>query len=88
MKLAERADTKEIVIRIDPKYFRPAEVDQLIGDPSKAYKKLGWNPSINLEKLVEEMINEDKKIVKAENILSEKGFRFNKSLGNYLKFYE
>tara|TARA_B000000609_G_C24004838_1_gene256930 strand:- start:214 stop:678 length:465 start_codon:yes stop_codon:yes gene_type:complete len=79
-EVGRRADTKEIVIRIDPKYFRPAEVDQLIGDPSKAYKKLGWKPCINLEKLVVEMINEDKKIVKAENILSEKGFRFNKSL--------
>ncbi len=79
-EVGKRADTKEIVIRIDPKYFRPSEVDQLVGDPSKAYKKLGWKPTITLENLVEEMINEDKKIVRAQKILSEKGFRLNNSL--------
>ena len=79
-EVGKRADTKEIVIRIDPKYFRPSEVDQLVGDPSKAYKKLGWKPKITLENLVEEMINEDKKIVRAQKILSEKGFRLNNSL--------
>ena len=79
-EVGKRADTKEIVIRIDPKYFRPSEVDQLIGDPSKAYKKLGWNPTITLENLVEEMINEDKKIVRAQKILFEQGFKINNSL--------
>ena len=79
-EVGKRADTKEIVIRIDPKYFRPSEVDQLIGDPSKAYKKLGWNPTITLENLVEEMINEDKKIVRAQKILFEQGFKLNNSL--------
>jgi len=78
-EVGKRADTKEIVVRIDPKYFRPSEVDQLIGDPSKAQQKLGWVPTITLEKLVEEMINEDKKIVRAQKILSEKGFRLNNS---------
>ena len=78
-EVGKRADTKEIVVRIDPKYFRPSEVDQLIGDPSKAQQKLGWVPTITLEELVEEMIIEDKKIVRAQKILSEKGFRLNNS---------
>ncbi len=82
-EVGKRADTKEIVVRIDPKYFRPSEVDQLIGDPSKAQQKLGWIPTITLEKLVEEMINEDKKIVRAQNILSEKGFRLNNSFESF-----
>ena len=55
-----RADTKEVVIRIDQKYFRPAEVDQLLGDPSKAFKKLNWVPKTTLEELIEEMVVEDR----------------------------
>ncbi len=55
-----RADTKEVVIRIDKKYFRPAEVDQLLGDPSKAFKKLNWEPKTTLEELIEEMVTEDR----------------------------
>ena len=39
-----RADTNKIVVRVDPRYFRPTEVEQLKGDPTKAYKKLGWTP--------------------------------------------
>ena len=45
-EVGRRADTQEIVIRIDPRYFRPAEVDTLLGDPSKAKNILGWSPSI------------------------------------------
>tara|TARA_A100001388_G_scaffold275967_1_gene262572 strand:+ start:7198 stop:8316 length:1119 start_codon:yes stop_codon:yes gene_type:complete len=79
-EVGKRADTKDIVIRIDPKYFRPSEVDQLVGDPSKAFKKLQWQPTVSLEKLVDEMITEDKKIVNAEKILSEKGFKLKNTL--------
>jgi len=59
-EIGRRADTGEIVIRVDPKYFRPTEVDQLQGDPTKALNKLGWSPKISLDKLIEEMINYDK----------------------------
>ncbi len=79
-EVGKRADSEEIVIRIDPKYFRPTEVDQLIGDPSKAYKQLGWKPKISLEDLIEEMIIEDKKIAKSESILLKEGFKSNNSL--------
>ena len=56
----KRADTGEVVVRIDPRYFRPAEVETLLGDPTKAKEKLNWIPSTTLEELVAEMINADK----------------------------
>ena len=51
--------TKKVLIRIDPKYFRPTEVDLLLGDPSKAKQKLGWEPKILFHELVEEMVAAD-----------------------------
>jgi len=54
----------DIVVKVDPNYFRPTEVDILIGDSSKAYKKIGWKPKITFEKLVEEMVDEDYKKLK------------------------
>ena len=49
-----RRSTGEVVVRIDPRYFRPAEVETLLGDPTKAHEKLGWMPSTTLEELVKE----------------------------------
>jgi GDPmannose 4,6-dehydratase len=49
----------DIIVKVDPKYFRPTEVDLLIGDPSKANKKLGWKPKYTLEALVKEMVSSD-----------------------------
>ena len=60
-EIGRRADTNEIIIKIDPKYFRPTEVEKLCGDATKAYKKLNWEPRISLEDLIKEMIIEDKK---------------------------
>lgn len=60
-------ETNEILIEVDPQYFRPTEVDQLLGDPTKATKKLGWNPTqTSFETLVKEMVREDLKLVKKE----------------------
>ena len=73
-EIGRRPDTNQIVIRIDPRYFRPTEVDILIGDPSKAKKELGWEPKISLDDLIKEMICEDLKKVKEELVLKEKGF--------------
>jgi GDPmannose 4,6-dehydratase len=53
-------NSKKIVIRVDPKYFRPAEVETLLGDASKAKEKLGWEPKISFKKLVEDMCNYEK----------------------------
>jgi len=65
-EIGRRADTKDIVIRVDKRYFRPTEVDILIGDSKKAFKKLGWKPKINLEELIDEMIEKDLKEAKKE----------------------
>jgi GDPmannose 4,6-dehydratase len=48
-------NTKKTVIKVDPKYFRPAEVETLLGDASKAKEKLGWEPKISFKELVEDM---------------------------------
>ena len=68
-----RADTKEIVIKVDQRYFRPTEVEQLRGDPSKAYNQLSWEPKTSLEELIDEMIKCDKQLAKQEKILKETG---------------
>ena len=78
-----RKDNGQEVIRIDPRYYRPCEVDSLLGDASKAKKKLGWKPKINLETLVEEMINSDKEEALRESLLKEKGFKVNQSIEAY-----
>ena len=76
-EVGRRADTNEIVIRIDPKYFRPTEVDQLLGDPTKAFKKLGWQPKTTLEELVSEMVENDLQEAVKESMLKKQGFRVN-----------
>ena len=59
-EVGRRADTGEIVIKIDPRYYRPTEVQELMGDASKAKNKLGWKPKITLEELVSEMVKAEK----------------------------
>ena len=54
----------EDIIKVDPRYFRPSEVETLLGDASKAKDKLGWSPKISFEQLVKEMVDEDLKQVK------------------------
>ena len=70
-EIGRRADTNEIVIKIDSKYFRPTEVEQLCGDATQAYDKLGWKPKINLEELISEMVSEDKDLAKSELLQNE-----------------
>ena len=60
------AGSGRVLVRIDPRYFRPTEVDLLIGDPSKARSKLGWQHSVSFEALVAEMVASDLKTVTAE----------------------
>ena len=56
----------DIVIRIDPEYFRPSEVDYLLGDSTKARQKLGWSPRYTIDTLIEEMMQADFKRAKME----------------------
>ena len=69
-----RADTSEVVVRIDPRYFRPAEVETLLGDPTKAREKLGWTPTTTLEQLVGEMVAADVEEAAKEATLRREGF--------------
>ncbi len=63
-----RADNGEIVIRVDKRYYRPTEVNELLGDSTKAQKELGWKPKITLEEMISEMIIADKKLARQEKI--------------------
>ena len=76
-EIGRRADNKEIVVKIDQRYFRPTEVDKLIGDSTKGFRKLGWKPEISLEDMIEEMINLDKNKALKESMLIKKGFEVN-----------
>ncbi len=77
-----RADTGDVVVRIDPRYFRPAEVETLLGDPTKAKEKLGWTPTTTLEELVAEMVDADREDAKKEAYLQGKGFAVVASMEN------
>ena len=57
------------IIKVDQRYFILSEVDNLLGDPSKAIKKLGWKPKVSLEELCKEMMDEDLKFSKRDNYL-------------------
>lgn len=63
------------VVAIDPRYFRPTEVDLLIGDPTKAQTKLGWKPRYDLPALVKEMVHADLELFRREKLLKEAGFK-------------
>ena len=65
---------REVVV-VDPNYFRPTEVDLLIGDPSKAKRELGWAPKYTLETIIKEMMESDLKLMKQDQYLSDGGFK-------------
>jgi GDPmannose 4,6-dehydratase len=65
----------QTVVLVDPKYYRPTEVDLLIGDATKAHKQLGWKPKYDLASLVKEMTLSDLHLMKKEKFLSDGGFR-------------
>ena len=67
------------IIKIDPKYFRPTEVENLIGDPSKAKKELNWVPEISAKDLCKEMVQNDLNEAKKMALLIDNGYKNNKS---------
>ena len=79
-EVGKRADTGQIVIRIDQKYFRPTEVEYLLGDSSVAYQDLGWVPKTTLEDIVSEMITHDNEEAKKDLLLKQKGYAFQNSI--------
>jgi GDPmannose 4,6-dehydratase len=62
-------------VAVDPRYFRPTEVETLLGDPTKAKEKLGWTPKITLEEMVHEMMENDISIAKRDSLVKEHGFK-------------
>lgn len=63
------------IVQVDEKYFRPTEVETLLGDPSKAKEKLGWTPKITFDELVAEMVREDYKSAQRDELIKEHGFK-------------
>jgi len=66
--------TGHCIVAVDPRYFRPAEVDTLLGDPTKAKEKLGWSPRTSFEELVREMVTEDLKEAERDDLVTQHGY--------------
>jgi GDPmannose 4,6-dehydratase len=64
-----------VIMRIDPRYFRPAEVETLLGDPSKAKKVLSWVPEITAQEMCAEMVRDDHKAAMGSRLLVDHGFQ-------------
>jgi GDPmannose 4,6-dehydratase len=66
---------EKCIVQVDPRYFRPTEVDTLLGDPTKAKEKLGWVPKTSFEELVSEMIREDYKSAQRDELIKQHGYQ-------------
>jgi len=64
----------DVIVKVDSRYFRPAEVETLLGDPSKAKDKLGWVPEITTQQMCAEMVAEDLKAAKRHALLKQYGY--------------
>jgi GDPmannose 4,6-dehydratase len=65
----------DCIVAVDPRYFRPTEVETLLGDPSKAKEKLGWEPKIDFDQLVSEMVQEDLSAATRDELVQNHGYR-------------
>jgi GDPmannose 4,6-dehydratase len=74
---AGRANCKvgDVIVKVDPRYYRPTEVETLLGDPTKAQQKLGWTPKITLRELVSEMITCDYQAAQRDHLITQAGFQ-------------
>jgi GDPmannose 4,6-dehydratase len=72
----------DVLVRVDPRYFRPAEVETLLGDPSRAKEKLGWVPEITTQQMCEEMVAEDLKVAQRHAFLKANGHPVSISVEN------
>ena len=73
-KVAPSISIGDVIIKVDPRYFRPAEVETLLGDPTKAKEKLGWVPQITVEQMCAEMMANDMDIAKRHSLLKSHGY--------------
>ncbi|EPK6164903.1 GDP-mannose 4,6-dehydratase [Providencia stuartii] len=81
-EIAPSVNVGDIIVRVNPKFFRPAEVETLLGDPSKAKEKLGWVPEITVEQMCAEMVAADIEKAKQHALLKTNGFDVSISLEN------
>jgi GDPmannose 4,6-dehydratase len=65
----------DVIVRIDPRYFRPTEVDTLLGDPTKAREKLGWTATTTIEQLIAEMVESDLRLAERDALVAREGYR-------------
>ena len=65
----------KVIVKVDPRYFRPTEVETLLGDPTKAREKLGWTPKISFKELVSEMVREDLKAAERDELVKKHGYQ-------------
>jgi len=72
------AASGKTIVRIDSRYFRPTEVDSLLGDASKARQKLGWRPETSFESMIQEMIEHDLELAKRDALVASEGYRVNR----------
>jgi GDPmannose 4,6-dehydratase len=70
-----RMSPGDVIVRVDPRYFRPTEVETLLGDPSKAHAKLGWQPKTPFISLVREMVRADFQIARRDALVTLAGFK-------------
>jgi len=68
-------ESGKVIVEVDRRYFRPTEVDTLLGDPSKAKKKLGWTPKVSFRELVSEMVREDLKEAEKDQLCTREGYK-------------
>ncbi len=64
-----------VIVRVDPRYFRPTEVETLLGDPTKAHERLGWKPATSFASLVKEMVRADYQVAKRDALVTLAGFK-------------
>lgn len=76
-KVESSVEVGDVIVKVDPRYFRPAEVETLLGDPSKAMEKLGWKPEITVEQMCAEMVESDLIKAKQHSLLRQHGFNIN-----------
>jgi GDPmannose 4,6-dehydratase len=74
-ELLARCKVGDVIVKVDPRYYRPTEVETLLGDPTKARVKLGWTPKISLPELVKEMVLSDYTSAKRDSLVREAGFQ-------------
>lgn len=80
--LAPAVNEGDVIVRVDTRYFRPAEVETLLGDPSRAKEKLGWEPQITAREMCAEMVEEDLKTARRHALLKVHGLDLPVSMEN------